>query len=776
MQGRGEKMSESAPDPRESVEQCLDDRLAEHPMLERRIYRQLLVALHTRDIVSIDRINGEAREKAGITPHVSNDNPNAPADHRMDDAHLRIANELIREYACKNMTVAQVEDLVNLVHKREEAQSLAEVANLPSVSFRLLVERLRRFTSLPLGETRVDPSEMYGVRAALARHFISDDLEFIGVAKHHLRVRDYDDLTRRIIGSDANMGRIGGKAGGMILAHRVIHNADLNAGADLPITIPESYYLRSDVIDQFLELNGLSHYHNQKYKDIQEIKNEYSLIKGVFRNSSFPVEIVHQLRSLLETIDNDPLIVRSSSLLEDRMTSAFSGKYDSIFVPNQGPLEVRLRALLGAIGEVYASTLGPDPILYRRKHQLIDYVEEMAILIQRVVGKRVGKYFMPVFAGVAFSRNEYRWSPRIKREDGFVRMVMGLGTRAVDRVGGDYPRMVALGAPTLRPENSPTEILARAQRTIDVINLEENTFDSITLPQLLESAGSIPMLDKLVSIHRDGELYSPAGRFISDPPEKLSITFDKLLNETSLAERIQQVLRHLETAFGRPVDVEFCCDGEKMYMLQCRGQHQAADIGRVEIPEDIPQDRVIFSANKYVRTGRVSNIEYIVYINSRIYNKIDTNDRRLAIARVVGRVNAALVGREFILAGPGRWGTTDIRLGVRVSYADINNARMLIEIARERDGLVPEVSFGTHFFQDLVEDDIAYLPLYPDKPDYVFNDDFFNQTPNVLETISPRDADFATEVRVIHVPAVAGGKLLEIALDGETDRAIAYLK
>lgn len=769
-------MTEPVSDTPESVDLCIKERLTQHPLLEERIYRQLLIALHTRGIVTIDQINREAREKAGSTPHIMTDNPNAPADHRMDDAHLQIANELIRDYACHNLTVAQVQDLINLVLKREEAQSLAEVANLPSVSFRLLVERLRRFTSLPLGETRVDPSEMYGVRAALARHFISDDLEFIGVAKHHLRVRDYDDLTRRIIGSDANMGRIGGKAGGMILANRVIHDAGLDKDPDMPITIPESYYLRSDVIDQFLELNGLSHYHNQKYKDIEEISNEYPLIKGVFRNSAFPVEIMHQLRSLLETIDSEPLIVRSSSLLEDRMTSAFSGKYDSIFVPNQGPLEVRLRALLGAIGEVYASTLGPDPILYRRKHNLIDYVEEMAILIQRVVGTRFGKYFMPVFAGVAFSRNEYRWSPRIKREDGFVRIVMGLGTRAVDRVGGDYPRMVALGAPTLRPENSPTEIRARSQRTIDVINLESNTFDSITLPELLESAGSMPMIDKLVSIHRDGELYIPTSKFISDPPEKLCITFDKLLKETPFAERTQQVLRHLEKAFGRPVDAEFCCDGEKFYLLQCRGQHQAADIGRVEIPDNIPSDRIVFSANKYVRTGRVRDVEYVVYVNSQVFNNIDSNDRRIAIARVVGRINAALAGKKFILAGPGRWGTTDIRLGVRVSYADINNAKMLIEIARERDGYVPEVSFGTHFFQDLVEDDIAYLPLYPDKPEYQFNDAFFNQPPNVIESVSPRDADFAKEVRVIHIPAVFDGKLLEIAMDGETDRAVAYLK
>ncbi len=760
----------------EAAAECLDRCLEAHGQMAERIYRQLLIALHTRGIVLIDTISEEARRLSGRAPRPHIENPNVPADQRLDDADREILQRLTRTYVCKHLSCSEIEDQVNLALKREEAQSLRDVANLPTVSFRVLGELVRRFCALPLGETQLDASELYGIRVALARHFMTDDLRFLGIAKKHLRVRAYEEIVSRMIGSDARIGKVGGKASGMLLAYYIVASAGLEASPDMPIAIPESYYLRSDVTDQFLELNGLTVYHSQKYKDIDDIRNEYPLIKGVFRNSPFPVEIVQQLRALLERLGEDPLIVRSSSLLEDRLTSTFSGKYASVFLPNQGPLELRLRALLGAIGEIYASTLAPDPILYRRNHDLIEYHEDMAVLIQKVVGQRFGKYFLPAFAGVAFSRNEYRWSPRIRREDGFMRLVMGLGTRAVDRVGGDYARMVALGAPTLRSESTPEEIIAHCQKTIDVINLETNRFETVPLAGLLASGGNFPMLDRIVSFRREHELVSPTGKFVEESPDRLYITFDKMLKETPLARRTLELLQLLEKEFECPVDVEFACDGERFYMLQCRPLPQTPEAGHVSIPKDIREDRIIFTANTFVRNAQVEDIEYVVYVNSRAYHAVTSHECLVGIGRVVGRLNDALADKRFILVGPGRWGSNDIRLGVRVTYADISNAGMLIEVARVRDGYVPEVSFGTHFFQDLVEADIAYLPLYPDDAANRFDDAFFNGTPNSLAALSPGDAEFQHVVRVIHVPSVANGAKLQILMDGDKDRAVAYLE
>jgi len=759
-----------------AVEARLEEHIALRPELAERIHRELLMELHRRGIATIDDIHDQARVQAGRPPDLVLNDPNQAERDRWDERERELVERITREYVGRNFTLADVDDLVNLTLKREEVHNLETVANRGDLSFRELADAIQRFCKLPLGETRLPPAEVVGTRVALTRHFVSDQLEFIGIAKNYLQIRDFDDITRRMLGSDQGIGRIGGKAGGMLLAHSIIAHADTGKEPYLPIAIPESYYLRSDVVEDFLRLNRLDEYQSQKYKPIDDVTREYPLIRGVFRNGDFPLKIVHQLRGILDKLGTDPLVVRSSSLLEDRFGTAFCGKYASVFVANQGTLEQRIRALLGAIAEVYASVMAPDPILYRREHNLIDYVEEMAVLIQRVVGVRCGDFLFPAMAGVAFSRNEYRWSPRIRREDGLMRLVMGLGTRAVDRSGADYPRMVALGAPTLRPESTVNDILRCAQRTLDVVDLKRNRLQPIRLDELLAQGEDVPMLDKIVSVHRDGDLYPPTGWRVDEDPAKLCITFDKLLRDTPFVARVKDILQQLETAYGVPVDVEFATDGEKFYLLQCRMQSQATETDPVKLPSFIPEDDILFDARKFVRSGSIEGIEHVVYVDAAKYDAVPTRERRLEIARVIGRINRALPPKSFILIGPGRWGSNDITLGVQVRYAGINRCRLLIEVARQKDGFCPEVSFGTHFFQDLVEANIHYLPLYPDEPGVRFNEAFFRHSPNALPSIVPADAEFAEEVRVIHVPAVTGGRKLTVAMDGEMDVAVAYLR
>ncbi len=764
------------PETESRVANRLEEHLRLRPTLAAGIHRELLMELHRRSIATIDSIHDQARSQAGRAKSEVLDDPNQAERDRWDDPERELVEQITRQAVCRHFSVADIDDLVNLTMKREEVHNLEVVANRGNVTFRDLADNIQKFCMLPLGETRLAPAEVVGTRVALTRHFISDQLEFIGIAKNHLQIRDFDDITRRMVGSDSGIGRIGGKAGGMILAHRILATAEQRTDPYLPVAVPESYYLRSDVVEEFLRLNRLDEYQSQKYKPIEDVTREYPLIRGVFRNGDFPLKVVNDLRRILDKMGTNPLIVRSSSLLEDRFGTAFCGKYASVFVANQGTLEQRLRALLGAIAEVYASVMAPDPILYRREHNLIDYVEEMAVLIQKVVGVPCGDYLMPLVAGVAFSQNEYRWSPRIRRDDGLIRLVMGLGTRAVDRSGADYPRMVALGAPTLRPESTVNEILRCAQRTMDVVDLKKNRLQTIRLQELLSQDCDFPMLDKLVSIHRDGELYAPTGLRVDEDPARLCITFDKLLRETPFVQRVHDMLRRLEDAYGVPIDMEFASDGEKFYILQCRSQSQSADAEPVRVPKDIPEADMVFDARRFIRTGLIENIEYIVYVDPGVYDALPTRERRLEVARVVGRVNHALPPKSFILVGPGRWGSNDILLGVPVRYADINRCRMLIEVARQKDGFSPEVSFGTHFFQDLVEANIHYLPLYPDESGNRFNEVFFRQARNSLADIVPADADYAEDIRVIHVPAVAGGRKLTVAMDGETDAALAFLK
>ncbi|HNQ21488.1 MAG TPA: PEP/pyruvate-binding domain-containing protein [Phycisphaerae bacterium] len=755
---------------------CLDEHVRARPGLREQIFRQLLLELHARGYVTVDGVYAQARAlvQTSAAQDTARDDADPASGAELADRHAAV-DQLVREYACRHFTPADIDDLVNVAVKGEQIRALQDLANRTRISCGELLEAVHRFCQDWELETDTPDPDVLGTRAALIRHLISDQLEFIGVAKHHLPIRYFDQFATRIIGPPGGMGRIGGKAGGMVLACRLLEEAG-QADADyLPTAMPQSWFLRSDVVQDFVQLNRFSEYQSQKYKPLDEVARDYPLVCQVFRSGAFPAEVLADLRGLLREAGTHPLIVRSSSLLEDRFGAAFYGKYASVFLANQGSLEQRLRGLLEAIAEVYASVFAPEPILYRREHNLLDYVEEMAVLIQKVVGFPFGPYFLPAWAGVGFSRNEYRWSPRIRREDGLLRMVLGLGTRAVDRGGSDFPRLVALGEPTLRPECDVEEISARAQREVDVVDLHRRQLRSVALPELLAGGMDFPMLDGIVSVRQDDGLYTAAGALVSADPATLCITFEKLLRSTPFAQRMQAVLGLLEKAYGRPVEVEFACDGRKLYVLQCRPQAPAGRAEPVPLPRQLPPQRILFDARRMVRTGLLEGIEYIVYVDPRAYDALPDPQRRWEVAGVVGRVNRLLPRGKFILMGPGRWGSRDLRLGVPVRYADINHTALLVEIARESSGFVPAVSFGTHFFQDLIEAGIHYLPLYPDEKGSRFNEPFFVESPNALASLLPEAAGFAAVVRVLHVPAVAAGATVTVAMDGETDQALAYL-
>ena len=740
------------------------------------MHRALLLLLHSRGIVTVDAIHARARDQDAPPPPADVVEDNVQVASRRNDQQKRRVQEIIWEEAARAFTPDEIDDAFNLALKREEARALEEIANLSTVSFGLIAEKVRAFCDLPRGQTRIPESEALAVRVALIRHFISDQLEFIGVAKRHLTVRDFEDLVDRVIGTDTGIGRIGGKAAGLFLAERVLRRAreqDPKAPS-IQIRCPESFFLRSDVIEQFLDHVGLVELQSQKYKSIDEIHNEYPLILETFKDAEFPQGVMEQLSSMLEKIGQHPLIVRSSSLLEDRFGAAFAGKYRSVFLANQGDHASRLNELLGAIAEVYASILHADPISYRRKHNLLDYDENMAVLIQKVVGTRYRHYFLPAWAGVGFSVNQYRRNPRVRPEDGLARVVFGLGTRAVDRVSADWARMIPLGMPTLRAEVKTEDIWRYSQHEVDVLNLRDNRFETLPLTELLEEGQELPGLDQVVSVMEHGFIRRPVGTHIFEDPSNLVVTFDRFTHDSTYPVFLRWVLEQLETAYGCPVDIEFAHDGHDFYLLQCRPQI-VRGAEEVRVPNDVPRDRQVFSACRDIDSGRVHGVEFVVLIDPQDYNQLESAEQRIGVARVVRLLNERLQDRCFILMGPGRWGTRDLRMGVHVGYADINNTRMLIEIARPVGGFVPEVSFGSHFFQDLVASDIRYLALYPEEKGNLFDEPFLHGSPNVLPHLVPEMTDYTEVVRVIDVGESSGGLLLNIDMDGDGQQALGYL-
>ncbi|NQU04924.1 MAG: nucleotidyltransferase domain-containing protein, partial [Calditrichaeota bacterium] len=434
-------------------------------------------------------------------------------------------------------------------------------------------------------------------------------------------------------------------------------------------------------------------------------------------------------------------------------------------------------ALMDAIAEVYSSTFGSDPIEYRAERGLIDFKEAMGIIIQEVVGAQVGKYFLPAYAGVAFSSNEFRWSPRIKREDGLVRMVPGLETRAVDRLSDDYPILVAPGQPGLRVNITADEFIRYSPNKIDVINLEENSFETVDLREFLRQNGDdYPEIMHLVSVVKDGSMRQPSFVDTDFEKDEVVVTFEGLIANTKFMKQMQKILKLLEHAMNSPVDIEFASDGKHFYLLQCRPQSYGEDYSPTPIPKDVSKSAIIFSANRHVSNGTVPDITHIVYVDPKAYSELDDLSTLKEVGRAIGRLNKLLPKRQFILIGPGRWGSRgDIKLGVSITYSDINNTAMLIEVAHKKGNYIPDLSFGTHFFQDLVEASIRYLPLYPDDPKNVFNENFFTISQNLLPEILPKYSSLKDVIRVIDVPKVTDGKVLKVFMNADLDEAMGII-
>src|SRR3989339_1940063 len=608
-----------------------------------------------------------------------------------------------------------------------------------------------------------------GIRVALIRRFLTEQLEFINTAKNYCRIRDFYDLLQRLIFPAESHGKVGGKSAGLFLAYKVIERSSEEKTLLGNVKVPKTWYITSDGIMSFIYYNNLEEVIEEKYKDIDEIREEYPHMIQAFKNSEFPPELKNGLSRALDDLWENPIIVRSSSLLEDRMGTSFSGKYKSLFLANQGTKQEKLDALTDAIAEVYASVFAPDPIEYRAERGLLDFHEEMGIMIQEVVGTKVGKYYFPAFAGVAFSNNEFRWSPRIKREDGLVRIVPGLGTRAVDRLSDDYPVLVSPGQPNLRINISPEELRRYSPKKIDVINLETNDFESILINTLLDECSSeYPLFTEIFSVLDGTMIRQPGPLDVFDHSKEFLVTFDGLIAKTNFLKRIDVILKTLQEKIKTPVDIEFAYDGKDFYMLQCRPQSYSRESNSESIPKDVPEEKIVFTAHKFISNGRVPDISHIVYVDPQKYSDISDRNKMLSVGRAISKLNKALPKRKFILIGPGRWGSKgDIKLGVSVIYSDLNNTAMLIEVARTKSNYVPELSFGTHFFQDLVEAGIRYLPLYPDDAGVVFNENFLNSSPNIFCELVQEYNYLEDTIKVIDVISSTGGSILKVLMNAE---------
>jgi hypothetical protein len=755
--------------------------LAQYPILSPQMRARMRRELFNRGVITEQAFEAEVREKA-IRSQALEGLHDPFSEEPTDIWELRLTRlreHLTDFYFAYNLPYDLFEKIVReTLSERGAGSSDLQVSFNPELAPQnMLFDQAMSIEKLPPAERAQQEARLREIKVVLIRTMISDQLAYVKIAKDWFTIADLNDIRTHKIGH----GKIGGKAAGMLLAARILMEvSDEEIYANL--CLPESYFLGADLTYTFMALNGLMPWSDQKYKLEEQIRLEYPRIQSEFLKGEFPSDILEKFRDLLSHVGRRPLIVRSSSLLEDNFGTSFAGKYDSFFCPNQGTPEQNLRDLTQAIIKIYASMLNPDALLYRRAKGLQDYDERMAVLIQVVQGEQYGRYFMPHAAGVAFSRNLYRWSPQIKKEEGFIRLVWGLGTRAVDRVGNDYPRLVALSHPLLHPESSVKAIRHYSQQYIDLIDLQANAFRTLSVPQVLQP--DYPVLRYLAQVDQ-GDYLAPLRILLHEGENKnLVLTFDELLRRTPLARRMSKMLQILETHYHAPVDTEFTVQVVDpasprpevlISLLQCRPQSHLQE-SQARLPAHLEPEDVIFSTRRMAPEGRVSDIRYVMFIPPQAYHALPTAAARAGLGRIIGLLNAALKDETFICVGPGRWGTSTPDLGLRVGYADIYNARALIELTGQGIGAAPEASFGTHFFQDLVESNIYPLAIYLDDEDVVFNHDFFEGTLSCLTRFLPDQGAWETSLRLIEVASFRPGHSLELVMDDEAGKSVAYLE
>jgi pyruvate, water dikinase len=577
------------------------------------------------------------------------------------------------------------------------------------------------------------------------------------LVERFLTMQDYLTIRDRMIG----IGSVGGKTLGMLVARAILreHDSDLSSRLEAH----DSFFVGAEVFITFLVQNNVWWLREQQKKPESFLQGLEEGRKRILEGS-FPPNILEQFQGMLDYFGESPYIVRSSSILEDARGNAFSGKYESVFVANRGARERRMQGLLEAVRRVYASVLDEEALLYRKRRGLLESEERMSLLIMRVSGAPNGRYYYPQAAGVGLSFNPFAWNKDIDPQAGVVRLVFGLGTRAVDRSDDDYTRLVALNAPSQRPEADLDEVSEHSQQRMDCLDLQKDKFVSLPFQEVIQDGADFPL-----------DLY--LSQTALDLP---LITFDHLLRETPVARDLRRMLQVLEAAYENPVDIEFTInflgDGSyRIHLLQCRTFQIRREAGSIALPAQVTHTTLLDAHGAVIGVSREQPLSRIVYIITEKYAALREQDR-YAVARLIGRINRkqAIDDRGLMLIGPGRWGTHSPALGIPVSFTEISRASVICEVVAMHENLIPDVSLGTHFFNDLVEHDMLYVAYFPKRAGNSLDDQWFRKAPSRLRELEPSCGPLEEVVRVIDCGG--DGQPVWLRADTTAQRALVFSK
>jgi len=664
-------------------------------------------------------------------------------------------------------------DLVPVINSVEAAELFFNLSRENATDARLHLDYWDRLfmQAKNLLESNADEEEKKDMVEQLSRLLLSRKKRDLAMIREYMSLEDLLYIKERLIGT----GFIGGKSLGMLLSRKILRS-DRAYNWDEILEHHDSFYIGSDVFYSYIVQNGwwklfMAHKTKEGYFS-KAVELKEKMLTGMF-----PEEIKERLQFMLEYFGQSPIIVRSSSLLEDALGSAFAGKYESYFCVNQGDPGKRYEAFEEAVKKIFASTMNIDALSYRLQRGLDQTDELMALLVQRVSGTYHKNYFFPELAGVGLSLNPFVWKKDMDPKAGMLRLVLGLGTRAVDRVENDYPRIVSISDPLVKPLSEMKDIKRFSQHYVDLLNLDKNQIQTVTLPELIGNDLNVQL--ELLGT-RDTEISDRKEEAAGKPAqESWVLTFDNFLSVTPFTGVMERMLKTLEDRHMNPVDIEFTVNfnrtGElQINLLQCRPFHTLGKGPGISAPEEIPEEKIIIRTESNFMGGNVSsNLACIIFVDPREYSEL-TLSEKYSVARLIGKLNRTIVDQEkmpTLLLGPGRWGTRTPAMGVPVTFSEINHIVAIAEISYQDGNLIPDLSFGTHFFHDLVETRIFYFAVYPENPQVVFNWEWLRGLPNILKDVIPDDARFEKVIRV----ADLRGKGLMLLSNVVTQKTICCL-
>lgn len=529
-------------------------KLAQYPILCDRIRMRMREELFRRGIVDkmdfeqeVKTLAIESQRREGLN------NPTVQEDENAWQRRLETIRDLHTDnYFANNLGSTLLEQLIDeVLNNQDKAPKAIELTFNPEIApWAMLFEQGSIYDALPPPDKEKVKHHLEEIKVVLIKRLLSDHLPFIRLAKQVFTIKDLNWIYERLIGG----GKIGGKAGGMLLAWHILERANHDFGPHIgkQVTIPDTYFIGSEIIYEFLLQNKLERFVNQKYLSLEEMREQYPEIVACCLAGKIPNYIMEQLRDVLNRLNGRPFVVRSSSLLEDHIDYAFAGKYASVFCPNQGSPAENFEALLDGIRRVFASTFNPEAMIERQEHGLIDYDERMAVMIQPLIGHRYGRYFLPTLVGAGLSQNPWFGSNDSRAKDGCLRLTLGLDERVSLPLEEGQACLISLSTPDYLNGSQ-----ALIQKNVKVVDLEANDFKVLPISEILR------------------EDY-PYGRFLLDS-QTHQLTYDHLINDEKFVRLMRTALTRLEKSYDVPVQFEFALEiiptpggpDYKLYVLQC---------------------------------------------------------------------------------------------------------------------------------------------------------------------------------------------------------------